>query len=49
MPANGEERKIEPIGTSRTPSPTVKPKKITADRDVGDAVLKTLALRERVG
>ncbi len=38
MPANGEERKIELIGTSGTPSPTVKSKKIPADRDVGDAV-----------
>ena len=38
MPANGEERKIELIGTSGTPSPTVKPKKIPADRDVEDAV-----------
>ena len=27
MPANGEERKIELIGTSGTPSPTVKSKK----------------------
>ena len=38
MPANGEERKIEPIGTSRTPSPAVKSKKIPTDWDVGDAV-----------
>ena len=38
MPANGEERKIELIGTSGTPSPTVESKKIPADRDVEDAV-----------